>query len=121
VPGLQRRTDSGAERFTAHAEYVAGVLHGKAIGGPPGLPYDVEQATTESVIYGLGAGAIAVATAAFGLWYRRLPEAVRRAGPAVRAPVEVVRGAHTGIIGDYLVWIVAGTAVIGGIWAFTLT
>ena len=36
-------------------------------------------------------------------------------------PVDAIRAAHSGVVGDYLLWIVAGTALIGGIWAFTLT
>jgi hypothetical protein len=31
-----------------------------------------------------------------------------------------VRAAHSGIVGDYVL-IVAGTALIRGVWAFTLT
>ena len=38
------------------------------------------------------------------------------AGP----PIHVLRAAHSGIIGDYVTWIVVGTAVVGGIWAVTL-
>ena len=69
---------------------------------------------------GLGAAAIALAVAAFGLWRDRLPALVRRLGGPFGPPVEVLRAAHSGIVGDYLVWIVAGTALIGAVWAFTL-
>jgi hypothetical protein len=43
------------------------------------------------------------------------------AGRTIGRPVEAVRAAHSGIVGDYLLWIVAGTVAIGGVWAFTLT
>jgi hypothetical protein len=28
---------------------------------------------------------------------------------------------HSGVVGDYVMWITVGTAVIGGVWALTLT
>jgi hypothetical protein len=27
---------------------------------------------------------------------------------------------HSGIVGDYLLWIAFGTAVVGGVWGITL-
>ena len=35
-------------------------------------------------------------------------------------PLHALKAAHSGIIGDYLLWIVLGTTVIGGVWAITL-
>ena len=52
---------------------------------------------------------------------RRLPGALRDGAVRVAGPpVELVRNAHSGIVGDYLLWIVARTPLIGGIWASTL-
>jgi hypothetical protein len=59
--------------------------------------------------------------AAFGLWRTRLPALVLAATVrALRPPVQVVREAHSGIVGDYLFWLTIGTAVIGVVLAFTL-
>jgi hypothetical protein len=42
------------------------------------------------------------------------------ASRALGPPVEGLRGIHTGVIGDYIMWVTVGTAVIGGVWALTL-
>jgi multicomponent Na+:H+ antiporter subunit D len=122
VPGLERRTDAAAQRFTDRTAYAARVLHDVPVRTPGRLPFDVERASGASIGYGLGAAALAVAVAAFGLWYRKLPAAVLRgARRTIGPPVDLVRHAHSGIVGDYLLWIVGGTALIGAIWAVTLT
>jgi multicomponent Na+:H+ antiporter subunit D len=121
APGLQQRTEHGAERFVDRPAYAAQVLHDVRPARPPRPPFTVEAATTESWAYGLAALALALATAAFGLWRTRLPELLRDAAArALRPPVELVRSAHSGIVGDYLLWLTVGTAVVGGVWALTL-
>jgi multicomponent Na+:H+ antiporter subunit D len=120
-PGLQARSEHAADRFMDRQAYAARVLHGKPLPPEPRPPYTVEPATGESLAYAAGAVALALLTAAFGLWRRRLPQALR-AGTArlLGPPVEVVRAAHSGVIGDYVLWIAIGTTVVGGVWAVTL-
>lgn len=121
VPGLQQRSEHGAARLVDRAGYAARVLHGVQAAPAPRPPFTIEAATTASWAYGVGALALALATAAFGLWHRRLPALVRDLGArTLGPPVEVVRSAHSGIVGDYLLWLTIGTAVIGGVWAVTL-
>jgi multicomponent Na+:H+ antiporter subunit D len=122
VPGLQQRSEHAAERFVDRSGYVASVLHGEKAEGPPArLPYEVEPATPSGTAYALGAGVLALAVAAFGLWYRRLPELFVSAGARFATPPAVaLRAMHSGIVGDYLLWIALGTAVIGGVWGITL-
>ncbi len=121
VPGLQQRSEHAAERFRDRAAYAERVLHDKPLKPTPHLAYRIETATTESWIYGSVSLALAVATAAFGLWRRRIPEAFRRATARVLdPPLVVLKEAHSGIVGDYVLWIVIGTGVIGSIWALTL-
>jgi hypothetical protein len=43
--------------------------------------------------------------------------AIRRAADP---PLAALKAAHSGVIGDYIVYITVGTALIGGVWAFTL-
>jgi hypothetical protein len=77
------------------------------------IAFAVEPTTGASIGYGLGAGAVALLGVAFGLWRRRLRAACPR-------PILVLKGLHSGVIGDYVMWIVLGTALVGGVWAFTL-
>jgi multicomponent Na+:H+ antiporter subunit D len=121
VPGLGQRAEYGAERFRDRAAYAQQVLHGKPMPTTRTLPFALEPTSTASVLYGIGGAVLAVLTAAFGLWRRRLPDAVRSFGErALRPPVDVLRAAHSGVIGDYVMWLTVGTAVIGGVWAITL-
>jgi multicomponent Na+:H+ antiporter subunit D len=122
VPGSVQRTETGAERFVDRTGYTARVLHGTPATLPPRPPVEVRSWTTSSLAYGVGAFVVALATAALGLWHARLPGLVRRSAVRVLGPpVAVLRAGHSGIVGDYLLWIAAGTAVVGGIWGFTLT
>jgi multicomponent Na+:H+ antiporter subunit D len=113
IPGLGQRAELGADRFRDRAGYAHFVLHGKPMPLKPSPPFAVEPTAASSIGYGLGAGAIAIVLAAWGLWRRRVPSF---AGP----PIRVLRAAHSGIIGDYVTWIVVGTALVGGVWAVTL-
>ena len=121
VPGLQQRTEAGAERFRDRAAYVGRVLGAESAPNPPRLPFAIERAPAESWAWGFGSGLLAALVAAFGLWRQRLPAAFR--APSARMlgpPVRILKLVHSGIVGDCLMWITAGTAVIGGVWALTL-
>jgi multicomponent Na+:H+ antiporter subunit D len=121
VPGLQQRTESAADRFRDHAGYVARVLHATPVPPTEHLPFTVERATNASLEYGVAALVLAFALAAGGLWYQRLPRGALAAADRVLAPPgRALHAIHSGIVGDYLLWLCAGTVVIGGVWAFTL-
>ncbi|HKV69075.1 MAG TPA: proton-conducting transporter membrane subunit [Gaiellales bacterium] len=122
VPGLETRTLVAAERFADTSAYRAAVLHGAAHGDAAAhLSFSLLRIDTASALYGLAALLIAAATAALGLWHRRLPEASRRLGSRLLwPPVTVVRNAHSGIVGDYLLWLSAGATAVAAVWALTL-
>jgi multicomponent Na+:H+ antiporter subunit D len=122
VPGLQQRTEQDAGRFRDRAAYTQLVLHGRPMKQTPQAPFAIEPATTAGWAYGFGSLAIALLGAAFGLWRARLlPRRVRELGRrGLSPPITVLKQAHSGIIGDYLLWIAIGTAVLGGVWAVTL-
>jgi hypothetical protein len=94
--------------------YVSHVLGGKPVDVLPDVPVIVHRATGASIAYGLGAAALAALVALFGLSRRRLPE-------AFDPTLNVLKAAHSGVIGDYVMWLTVGTAVLGGIWLVTLT
>jgi hypothetical protein len=46
--------------------------------------------------------------------------AARRVPSSLAPPVRALKAVHSGVIGDYVMWVTVGTAVIGGVWAITL-
>jgi multicomponent Na+:H+ antiporter subunit D len=121
VPGLQQRVELGAERFVDRGAYAAHVLHGVREPLPPRPPFDLPSATGSGIAYGFGTLALALAFGALGLWYRRLPGLVLRGlARPLKPPLVALRLVHSGIVGDYVLWIAVGTAVIGGVWGLTL-
>jgi multicomponent Na+:H+ antiporter subunit D len=121
VPGLQQRTEAGADRFRDHAGYIARVLHAVPVPPAPRLPFTVEGATSSSLGYAVGALLLSFALAALGLWYRRLPRGALSAARLVLAPPgRALHALHSGIVGDYVLWLCAGTVLLGGLWALAL-
>jgi multicomponent Na+:H+ antiporter subunit D len=120
VPGLSQRAEYGAERFRDRAGYAGRVLHGKPMKTKV-LPYAIQPTTGDSVAYGIGAGLVTLLFVAFGLWRNRLSDAWRTsAGRVTGPPLAVLKEVHSGVIGDYVMWITLGTALLGGVWALTL-
>ncbi len=108
VPGLASRSEYGGERLVGRAAYAAHVLDGVPVARVPRLPFSLEAASGESVLYGLGATFLAALLAWIGL-YRPL-----------RIPVGGLKALHSGVVGDYVMWVVVGTALLGGVWAVTM-
>jgi multicomponent Na+:H+ antiporter subunit D len=121
VPGLEDRAEAGGKRFRDRHAYVERTLFGRVHEYGPSAPVVVHRAGNASIGYGIGAAAVAFATAAFGLYRRRLPAAGRRVAARTLEPaVAGLKTVHSGIVGDYVMWITVGTAVLGGVWALTL-
>ena len=113
VPGLEQRTVAAADRFRDRAAYANVVLHGIPMPRTPALPFTIEHSTLESLLYGSGCLLTALTLAAFGLYRPPLPRVVLE-------PVRALKAVHSGLIGDYVMWLLVGTAVVGGVWAVTL-
>jgi len=121
VPGLQDASEHAAERFVDRQAYVAHVLESKHE-APLSAPVVVRRATTASIAYALGTGALALLVTWLGLYRRRLPGAVRAAGNRILGqPVALLKAAHSGLVADYVMWLTLGTAVLGAVWLLTLT
>ncbi|MFC5146685.1 complex I subunit 5 family protein [Streptomyces aureoversilis] len=99
VPTLTGAVTAAAEAFTDHAGYAAAVLDGGPAGRPEG-PYDWWTWTGAGL--GLLSAALAVALAArsVGLSSRAVPWS---------APL---RRLHSGHVGDYVAWTVAGIGLV---------
>jgi len=117
VPGLAQRSRLAAERFVDRQAYAAHVLHGVQVPLPATPSFGLLPLDEAAVLYGLGAVAIALGAAALGLWHQRLPRLVTVAATrTLGRPTELVRAAHSGIVGDYLLWLCAGTVVLAAAW-----
>jgi multicomponent Na+:H+ antiporter subunit D len=119
VPGVAEAVQGAAERFVDGSSYAATVIHGAASPSIEAAP-NYSSATTAYVYSAISlTGALAVAAA--GLFGHRIRAGAVRAwtdaGLRVLAPV---RAAHSGHIGDYVAWLVAGVAVLGGSFAIAL-
>jgi multicomponent Na+:H+ antiporter subunit D len=115
VPGLAQRAVFGADRFRDRAGYADRLLHGQAMRATARLPVTLLHTSTESLLYGVGALVAALALTAVAL-YRPERSPTRVFEPAVAG----LQRLQTGIVGDYVMWIVVGVAVLGGVWAITL-
>ncbi|HEX4830496.1 MAG TPA: proton-conducting transporter membrane subunit [Trebonia sp.] len=118
VPRVGAAFEAAALRFEDQAAYGALVLGGPAPPGhpAPGVPYPPAAAdvTLTSVVIALitVAGALAVAGAA--LYWRRLPLLRRGRGPGAGLTV-VIRRFQSGVVNDYITWLVLGLAALGGV------
>jgi multicomponent Na+:H+ antiporter subunit D len=121
VPGLAERAEYGADRFRGRVGYVRRVLHGEPLHPPPLLHTGVHVLTTETLLYAVTATLAAVAVAAVALHRPRLPRTVGfLAERTVAPPVALLKSLHSGVVGDYVTWVVVGTAVVGGVWTVLL-
>jgi multicomponent Na+:H+ antiporter subunit D len=113
TPGLAGRATQWAQRLEDRPAHAAEVLAGKVPSLPaapafhPGLaPY----------AYGAGSTVGAIVFALFGLYRRRLPALLRRrAGRLLQPPVAALKGAHSGVVGDYVAWLTFGAAALTGL------
>ncbi|HEU5405135.1 MAG TPA: hypothetical protein VFU52_03560, partial [Gaiellaceae bacterium] len=103
------------------AGYTARVLGDQPMARPQGLSVTIRHTTLESLLYGGGATIFAVGLSLVGLYRRRLPRVVGvTAERTLAPPIHVLRSLHSGVVGDYVTWLVVGTAVVGGVWALLL-
>jgi multicomponent Na+:H+ antiporter subunit D len=115
APDLPERAERAAMLVQNRPAYAATVLEGRPAPEPK-----IESVETplSSYLYGAGAVAGAAIVALVGLYRPRFAPTKLRL-PA--APVELVRRLHSGHVGDYVTWVVAGTAVLAALLALVLT
>jgi multicomponent Na+:H+ antiporter subunit D len=115
VPGIRDSLVRAAERFLDRAAYAQTVLHD--------APSPRSSTTLEMPgVLDLVLGGL-VTCAAVGLaWLALAPPrpGLHRVGLAAGATIRQLRLLHTGYIADYVTWLVAGTTLLGGLFAFTL-
>src|SRR5207244_1957560 len=118
VPGLADAAHRHAEVFQDRSAYTAWALEGKKVETPSVASFEPDAVELAA---GLVSTLAAIGLAALLLWRRRLSGVLAVGAAAVLGPpVELLRSLHSGRIGDYVAWLVAGAAVLGGLFALTL-
>jgi multicomponent Na+:H+ antiporter subunit D len=116
-PRVADAVESGAARFQDQAGYMSLVLRNAPAARPHPLyaavPLDV---TAASVITALCSVAGALVLAWMALYWRRLP-VLRNGYEPGAGLVGLTRAFQSGVINDYITWLVAGVAALGGILA----
>ena len=108
LPGAHDAFAAAGQRFTDGAGYARQALF-HAAAGAVHLPQSAGW-TLKGAGLGVASAALALGLALAALYAGRLPAAVRAAG---RAGIPVMRGLHrlhSGHIGDYIAWLLAGVA-----------
>jgi multicomponent Na+:H+ antiporter subunit D len=120
LPGLGRAVQSAAVRFQDQAAYAAGVLSGTQ---PARLAAPLAAGSTgitgASLAAGFGSAAGAVLLAFLALYWRRLP-LLRRGFEPGAGLVRPIQQLQSGIVNDYVTWLVVGIACVGGALAATI-
>jgi multicomponent Na+:H+ antiporter subunit D len=117
VPRFAAAVEAAAVRFQDQSAYISVVLTGAHVAHPvaiaPPAPADV---TVSSVVTALCSAVGAVALALVALYWRRLPLLRRGCEPGAGLIVPIQRF-QSGIINDYITWVVTGLACLGGVLA----
>ena len=120
LPRLGSVVEAAAVRFQDQPAYEATVLHGARVAHAI-APYAAEPAgvTVADLVIGLGTAAGAVFLAFLALFWRRLP-VLRRGFEPGTGLVRPLRRFQSGVVNDYVTWIVIGVACLGGALAFSI-
>ncbi len=110
VPGVRSLAEANANRFVEQSRYVDEVLHNAR----PAMPKFPEESPLTSSIVRTGiAGALAVLLALGSVFRKRSGRALNFTR-SLELGSAVLRQIHSGHPGDYVAWLSAGAAVLGG-------
>jgi multicomponent Na+:H+ antiporter subunit D len=120
LPRVAAAIETAAVRFQDQPAYISSVLYGARVTHPvavyPSAPADV---TTSSVVTSLVSVAGATVLALAALYWRRLPVLRRGYEPGAGLTV-VIQRFQSGVINDYVTWVIAGLACLGGVLAMIM-
>jgi multicomponent Na+:H+ antiporter subunit D len=120
LPHLGSLVQSAAVRFQDQAAYNATVLMGAQIAHPAAImPTEDATPTLTDVMTGLGTVAASLVLALISLHWRRVP-VLRRGYEPGTGLVGPIRRFQSGVVNDYVTWMVIGLACIGGALAYTI-
>lgn len=120
LPGLGRATQTQAVRFQDQRAYSSAVLTGaRAPGFAAPEPTEPAGITAADLASGLGSAAGSALLALAALYWRRLPLLRRGYEPGGGFPV-VIQRFQSGVVNDYVTWLVIGLACVGGVLALSM-
>jgi multicomponent Na+:H+ antiporter subunit D len=120
VPHLGPAVEAGAVRFEDQAAYNATVLSGAHITHPVAIaPVENTGITVADVVTGVGSALGGLILAFLALYWRRLP-GLRRGFEPGRGLARPIDRFQSGVVNDYVTWIVIGLACLGGALAFSI-
>ena len=111
VPQAAEHAEVAAANFRDRDAYDRAVLDGV----DRRTPVTPHPLSTTGAWYGLATAGGAVTLAAASLHRQRLSARRRARLRPVLAPVVALRAAHTGHVGDYVMWFTVGLAALGGL------
>ncbi|WP_265863495.1 complex I subunit 5 family protein [Streptomyces sp. SKN60] len=122
VPALWRYVAAGSVLFHDPAGYGAAVTGVPGGGGTGTAPPPEVAWSLPGILFGLLSTALAAGCAAGALWgpalHGRLARTARAGADAVdRTVVLAVRRQHSGHVGDYVAWLLAGLAALTAVFA----
>ena len=121
VPGLEHGLKREAARFEDRPAYAQAALS-QSTATTPSPALELPAFGSSAVGYGVASAAGALLLGLVGLYRprlaHRLPSASLRLAAAAVRPL---RAAHSGVVTDYVTWLLVGAAGLGGIFALTLT
>jgi multicomponent Na+:H+ antiporter subunit D len=117
---LGSAVEAAAVRFQDQAAYDATVLSGAHVAHPAALfPAEGTEVTVADVATGAGSTAGALVLAFLALYWRRLP-VLRRGFEPGRGLTRPLERVQSGVVNDYVTWVVIGLACLGGALAFAI-
>ncbi|MGH3258017.1 MAG: complex I subunit 5 family protein [Streptosporangiaceae bacterium] len=120
ITRLGPAVEAAAIRFEDQAGYNATVLAGAHIAHPVALAAaEPAGLTLADVLTGTGSAAGAAALALLALYWRRLP-LLRRGYEPGAGLTTPIRRFQSGVVNDYVTWIVLGLACLGGVLALVV-
>ncbi len=120
VPHLGSAVEAAAVRFQDQAAYNATVLSGAHVAHPTAVaPAESTGITALDIVTGAGSAAGGLVLAFLALYWRRLPVLRRGIEPGAGLARPLQRF-QSGVVNDYVTWIVIGLACLGGALAFSI-
>jgi multicomponent Na+:H+ antiporter subunit D len=120
APRFAAAIEAGAIRFQDQPAYIATVLNGAHVAhAAPVAAVAPAGVTISSVVTAVCSAVGAVLLALAALYWRRLPLLRRGYEPGAGLTV-AIRRLQSGVINDYVTWVVTGLACLGGVLALII-